>query len=102
MLIIKKPGKHRYIACQMNELDPYVPTNINFKAIMFNENKKMPSIYFYVIQKLLKIHWLILHIRGRPTMPHEPNLGCHCLHKCMFIGIQLPPLIYILFMERVE
>lgn len=48
---LKKPGKQRYTACQMNELDPYVPTNINFKIVMFN-GKKMPNIYFYVSQKL--------------------------------------------------
>lgn len=40
MLIIKKPGKQRYTACPMNELDPHVPTKIKFKTVMFNENKK--------------------------------------------------------------
>lgn len=52
MLIIKKPGKQCYTACPMNELDPHVPTKIKFKTVMFNENKKMLNICFYVIQKL--------------------------------------------------
>lgn len=53
MLIIKKPGKHRHIACQMNELDPYVP-NIIFKATLFNENKNMLEYIFLCSSKTLK------------------------------------------------
>lgn len=47
---LKKTGKHRYIECQMNKLDPYVSSNINFKAIMFSENKKC-RIYIFILSK---------------------------------------------------